>query len=143
MTAPAAPKTASDEEPHFDAASSVYGAAKSAWSWSRGLPVAGSVLGMYESAGSAVLTRAMSKDLASIDKDLDKHVGALDKNVLDPAIARIFDLLWPAIEGFEDVLKTYGPKIPFLAVVFPMIKNAPEEEHPESETPVSAVVDMN
>merc|ERR1719287_244877 len=79
------------EEPHFDAATHIYEGVKNAWTWSRGLPVAGSVLGLYETAALTIVSKTTDgKDAASRDKETLHHITGLDKDAasLDKEILR-------------------------------------------------------
>merc|ERR1719253_443830 len=84
------------EEPHFDAATHIYEGVKNAWTWSRGLPVAGSVLGLYETAALTIVSKTT---------DSGKDAASLDKEILDPAIAKLMAVIWPGVEKAEDILR--------------------------------------
>lgn len=119
------------EEPHFDAATHIYEGVKNAWTWSRGLPVAGSVLGLYETAALTIVSKTTDgKDAASLDKDILHHITGLDKDVIDPAIAKLMAVIWPGVEKAEDILRC----MPIVPLLFPMLKEDGEAE-PEA-TPV-------
>lgn len=134
-----APKPAppAEEEPHFDAATHVYSTVKNVWTWGRSLPVAGPILGLYEAAGVKILTTATHKDVTTLDSEISYHIDGLDKDVIDPAIAKILAIIWPGVEKVEDLVKTVGPSIPGLVYVFPMLKEEGEKSSPETTTPVA------
>jgi len=129
------PPSAADEEPHFDAATHVYSTVKNVWTWSRSLPVAGPILGLYEAAGVKILTTATKKDVTTLDSEITYHMDGLDKDIIDPAIAKILAIIWPGVEKVEDLVKTVGPNIPFVLYLFPMLKE--DGESPETTTPVA------
>jgi len=141
--APASSKTSSEEEPHFDVGTNVYEAAKSVWGWGRSIPLAGSILGVYEAVGAKVVSTAVHKDLSTVDAEIKYHVSGLDKDVIDPAIAAILNIIFPAVEKGEEVLKpiimAVGPKIPFMAMIFPKLLTD-EASDPETSTPASLEV---
>lgn len=130
-------KPTAEEEPHFDTATHLYSTAKSAWSWSRSLPLAGPILGLYETAGVKILTTATKKDATTLDSEIAHHIGGLDKDVIDPAISKILQIIWPGVEKVEDIVKTLGPKIPFVVYLFPMLTEEGEKTSPETSTPFS------
>ena len=116
---------------------SIYEGVKNAWTWSRGLPAAGAILGLYESAAMAIVSKTTGgKDAATLDKEILHHITGLDKDVIDPAIAKLMAVIWPAVEKSEDILKC----IPIAVYLFPMLKEEGEAE-PEA-TPVSKVTSL-
>ena len=111
---------------------SIYEGVKNAWTWSRGLPVAGSVLGLYETAALTIVSKTTDgKDAASLDKEILHHITGLDKDVIDPAIAKLMAVIWPGVEKAEDILRC----MPIVPLLFPMLKEDGEAE-PEA-TPVN------
>ena len=116
---------------------SIYEGAKNAWTWGRGLPLAGSILGLYESAAMTIVSKTTGgKDAATLDKEILHHITGLDKDVIDPAIAKLMAVIWPGVEKAEDILKC----IPLALYIFPMLKEEGEAE-PEA-TPVSKVTSL-
>lgn len=104
---------------------SIYEGAKNAWTWGRGLPLAGSVLGLYESAAMTIVSKTTGgKDAATLDKEILHHITGIDKDVIDPAIAKLMAVIWPGVEKAEDILKC----IPLAVYLFPMLKEEGEVE---------------
>lgn len=127
-----------EDEAHFDVGTNVYEAAKGVWGWGKSIPLAGKVLGVYEAVGAKVVSTAVHKDLGTVDAEIKHHVSGLDKDVIDPAIAAILNIIFPAVEKGEEVLKpiimAVGPKIPFMAMIFPQLLTN-EASDPETSTP--------
>ena len=126
-----------DQTTYFTPTHSIYEGVKNAWTWSRGLPAAGTILGLYESAAMAIVSKTTGgKDAATLDKEILHHITGLDKDVIDPAIAKLMAVIWPGVEKAEDILKC----IPLALYLFPMLKEEGEAE-PEA-TPVSKVTSL-
>jgi len=112
---------------------SIYEGAKNAWTWGRGLPAVGSILGLYESAALTIVSKTTGgTDVSTLDKEILHHVTGLDKDVIDPAIAKLLAVIWPGVEKAEDILKC----IPLAIYLFPMLKEEGEVGSPET-TPVA------
>lgn len=77
------------------------------------------------------------KDAATLDKEILHHITGLDKDVIDPAIAKLMAVIWPGVEKAEDILKC----IPIAVYILPMLKDAEGEVEPEA-TPVSKVTSL-
>jgi len=131
---PALASPATEEDPHFDVGTNVYEAAKSVWTWGRGIPVAGAVLGLYEGAAAKVATTVVHKDLSTVDSEIKHHVSGLDKDLIDPAIAALLNIIFPAVEKGEEVLIPILKMIPGLGMIFPKLLTE-EGENPETSTP--------
>lgn len=118
-----------DDEAHFDVGTNVYEAAKGVWGWGKSIPLAGKFLGLYEAVGAKVITTAVHKDLSTVDAELKHHVSGIDKDIIDPAIAAILHIIFPAVEKGEEVFRPIIEAL--LGPFFPQICSEAAINEPE------------
>lgn len=122
----------SSTEMHADPAEKVYNAAKGIWSWGKGIMIVSPFLGLAEGVAGKVVGMAGS-DLPAVDGTVKDQLASLDNQVLNPAIAKIVQVLLGAAHKTED---TFKPIIEALLKPLGLIKN--EAETPEMTTTVKS-----
>ena len=143
---PAPVATAEEKEtPKFDVIENVYEGAKSVWAFGKNIIVFKPFMGVAEGAAAKVLSIAAGVEtLEEADKNIKSTLSGVDKDFIDPAILKLWEVLEPIVGKGDEVLKTVvgvvSKKVPMLAgekteTKEEMKKESPEAVAPETSTP--------
>jgi len=123
-------------KPKFEIVENVYEGAKSAWAFGKGIVVFKPFMGVAEGAATKVLSMTTGiSTLEEADKEIQCALWGVDKNVVDPAILKLWSALEPIVGKGDEVLKTV---LGFVTTKVPLLKSEAETV-PEPETPAVAV----
>lgn len=95
------------DKTHYDVVEHVYEGAKGVWAWGKGVAVFKPFLGLAEGVTNKVLSVA-GTSLADLDGKITPKLHDFDTSVLNPAIAKIVDILMATANKGED---TFGPLV--------------------------------
>lgn len=134
-----------EDEPHFDVAQNVYGAAKDVWAWGKTVPVVSNFLGATEFVAAKVLDTAVHMDLPAIDEQAVKpNLKKLDDIVVTPAIVAVWNIIAPAVMKTEEMVVK-----PVLTEVVPRVLaplgmfDKKEEEMKKKEEEKKSMIDAS
>jgi len=111
-----------------DAAAVTYDTAKKVWGWGKEQAILSPFLGMAEAVASkALTTTGVAPDLESADRSINTQIKDLDDGVLNPAIAKLLEILSHVADKSSGMVK------PIIDTVLkPLLKDKPE--NPELTT---------
>jgi hypothetical protein len=121
--------TSTSQEPHPDVTTHVYEGAKGVWAWGKGVPVVSLGLGIAEAVASKAVS-VVGTDFEEIDANIKPNLAGFDKDVLNPTIAKLVEILMGTKGKTEDIIK------PIIhALMHPMTLIKKEPENPEVTAP--------
>lgn len=133
------------ETSKFDVIENVYEGAKSVWAFGKNIIVFKPFMGVAEGAAAKVLSIAAGVEtLEEADKNIKSTLSGVDKDFIDPAILKLWEVLEPIVGKGDEVLKTVlgvvSKKVPMLEggkteTTEEMTKESPEAVAPETSTP--------
>ncbi len=146
VPAPPVPVTPVEETPKFDVIENVYEGAKSVWSFGKNIIVFKPFMGVAEGAATKVLSLTTGiGSLAEADTNIKSTLSGVDKDFIDPAILKLWEVLEPIVGKGDEVLKTVlgvvSKKVPMLEgakkteTSVEVKKESPEAISPETSTP--------
>jgi len=120
----------------YEMADNVYEKAKSAWSFGKGVSVFKPFMGLAEGVAAKALSVTVGvDDFEEADIMIRERLGTLDKDLVDPAINKVWEVISPYFEKRDDILQAFigmtKKKIPF----------ACEEMEVENTIPLSDAVE--
>jgi len=102
-----APTTTASKDPNFDVIENVYGGAKAAWSFGKGIILFRPFMGLAEDAATKVLSMTTgAESLEAVDKEIIHHLSSVDKEFVDPAILKLCSVISPIIGKGDDIIKS-------------------------------------
>mmetsp|Transcript_24706 Transcript_24706/g.35459 ORF Transcript_24706/g.35459 Transcript_24706/m.35459 type:complete len:159 (-) Transcript_24706:1295-1771(-) len=131
---------AADTEAHFDVGQNTYETAKKVWSFGKGVVVVKLFLGTAEAVAGKLLDITQGKKLEDVDKEaVAPALARLDKELLNPGIAKLVTLVMPLYSKAEEVAVNVGicALISNLLNQVGLLKEQPEDK----PVPVRVVVE--
>ena len=129
---PAKSSASSQQEPHPDVTTHAYEGVKGIWAWGKGVPVISLGLGIAEAVASKAVGVA-GTDFEEIDANIKPNLAGFDSDVLNPAIAKLVEVLMGTKGKTEDII---GPIIHALMHPMTLIKKEPENPEVTAPKPV-------
>lgn len=121
------------DQPHYDVVEHVYEGAKGVWAWGKGVAIFKPFMGIAEGVTNKVLGVA-GTSLQDIDGMITPKLADFDTTVLNPAIAKVVNILMATASKGED---TFGPLVNTIvsSVSSTKIEAKKTEPAPEVTTP--------
>mmetsp|Transcript_15587 Transcript_15587/g.22204 ORF Transcript_15587/g.22204 Transcript_15587/m.22204 type:complete len:304 (-) Transcript_15587:203-1114(-) len=103
----AATTTPPNSTPHFDVVGHVYEGVKSAWAFGKDVIVFRPFMGAAECVAGKVLNITTGvESLDAADRNIKPHLEGIDKDILDPAIIKLWSLISPIVGKGDEVVKS-------------------------------------
>jgi len=91
----------------YEMADQVYEKAKKAWSFGKGVSVLKPIMGLAEGvAAKAINVTVGVDDLEKVDILIRGQLNSLDKDLVDPAINRLWEVISPYVKKGDDIVQT-------------------------------------
>lgn len=89
-------------------ADQVYEGAKSAWSFGKGVRVLNPIMGLAEGVATKALSVTVGvDDLESADTLIRERLNTLDKDIVDPTIHRMWEVIGPFLEKSDGIVQSF------------------------------------
>lgn len=91
----------------YEMADQVYEKAKKAWSFGKGVSVLKPIMGLAEGVAAKAFSVTVGvDDLEKADILIRGHLNSLDKDLVDPAINRLLEVISPYVKKGDDIVQT-------------------------------------
>lgn len=135
---PTTTPTPTETPAHFDVLDHVYEGAKSAWAFGKGIVVFKPFMGIAEVVAEKALSVVGVESLDSVDSIVIPHLKGIDKDLIDPAILKIWSIIEPVVGKGEDIAKSMVAMVhkkPKIECEKEKAKECAEVSAPELSTP--------